>query len=124
MGPLQRHRRGRGRDRGLSVFVPLDRAPLLDLPIIVPVGLALGRGPGLMGTLVSTLAAASFFTRPEQAGRLTGPQEIGRGESLAACAGTIIVCDASGADRIVRKTASLGERTRQPRGLVSTSTPP
>jgi len=77
------------------VFVPLDTAPfLLYLPVIFLVALAFGQGPGAVATLVSALAAASFFTGPEQGWWMTGPQHIALLEFLAVCGAMIMVCGA------------------------------
>ena len=77
------------------LFVPLDTAPfLLYLPIIFLVALAFGQGPGAVATLVSAIAAASFFTGSEKAWKLNGPQEISLIEFFIVCGAMILVCTA------------------------------
>ena len=83
---------------GITAFrllVPLDTAPfLLYLPVIFLVGLAFGGGAGAVATFASAVAAASFFTGPEQGWTLTGPQQIAIVEFLIVCGAMIMVCAA------------------------------
>ena len=77
------------------LFVPLDTAPfLLYLPVIFLVSIAFGRGPGLLGTILSALAAASFFTGPEKGWALSPQQDVAVVEFLAVCGAMVMVCGA------------------------------
>ena len=77
------------------VFVTLDTAPfLLYLPAVFLVSVAFGRGAGLAATLLSAIAAASFFTGPDLGWMLTNPQIVAVIEFLAVCGGMVMVCAA------------------------------
>ena len=90
------------------VVVPLDTAPfLLYLPIIFLVSLALGKGAGVVATLVSGMAAASFFDGPEREWQLTSAQEVSLLEFVVVCGAMILVCTA------IRKVILDNEATLQ-----------
>ncbi len=77
------------------LVVPLDTAPfLLYLPVVFLISVALGRGPGLLGTALSAGYAASFFDHPGSWWRLTTSQWIAEVEYLLVCFAMVEVCDA------------------------------
>ena len=78
------------------LVVPLDTAPfLLYLPVVFLISVALGRGPGILGMLLSTVFAASFFDHPKPAWwQFTTPQWVALAEYLLVSSAMIEVCRA------------------------------
>ena len=77
------------------VFVSLDVAPfLLYLPVVILVSVASGHRAGIFTTLLSALAAASFFTRADHGWLLSFPQVIAICEYLIVAGTMVVVCDA------------------------------
>ena len=79
----------------LRQFVPLDTAPfLLYMPVIFVVGVALGRGPALVGMVLSTGFAAWFFWRAPPYGQLSVGQIVALVQYLIVGCGMVLVCEA------------------------------
>ena len=77
------------------LVVPLDTAPfLLYLPVVFMLSVALGRGPGLLGTAISALYAASFFTHPGAWWQLRTSELIALIEYLLVSLAMVEVCGA------------------------------
>ena len=78
------------------VAVPLDAAPfLLFLPVVFLLSVAFGTRAGLLATILSACAAASFFTHPGSGWwMLTSPQWVAIIEYLLVTAGMVRVCSA------------------------------
>ncbi|RYC29074.1 response regulator [Lichenibacterium minor] len=76
-------------------FVPLDTAPfLLYMPVIFVVGVALGRGPALVGMVLSTVFAAWFFWRAPPYGELSLGQVVALAQYIVVGTGMVLVCEA------------------------------
>ena len=79
----------------LRQFVPLDTAPfLLYMPVIFMVGVALGRGPAIVGLTLSTAFAAWFFWRAPPYGQLSLGQVVALIQYIVVGSGMVLVCEA------------------------------
>ena len=79
----------------LRQFVPLDTAPfLLYMPVIFMVGVALGRGPALVGLALSMAFAAWFFWSAPPFGQLSVAQVVALVQYLVVGCGMVLVCEA------------------------------
>ena len=79
----------------LRQFVPLDTAPfLLYMPVIFVVGVALGRGPALVGMVLSTGFAAWFFWRAPPYGQLSVGHIVALVQYVIVGCGMVLVCEA------------------------------
>ena len=79
----------------LRQFVPLDTAPfLLYMPVIFVVGVALGRGPAVVGLVLSTAFAAWFFWRAPPYGQLSVGQIVALLQYILVGSGMVMVCEA------------------------------
>ncbi len=77
------------------LFVKLDAAPfLLYLPAVILVSVASGLRAGVFATVISAIAAASFFTGPAQGWRLSAPQIVAVAEYLIVAFVMTGICDA------------------------------
>ena len=77
------------------LFVKLDAAPfLLYLPAVILVSVASGLRAGVFATVISAVAAASFFTGPAQGWRLSAPQIVAVAEYLIVAFVMTGICDA------------------------------
>ena len=77
------------------LFVKLDAAPfLLYLPAVILVSVAAGLRAGLFATVLSAIAAASFFTELDQGWRLSTPQTVAVVEYLIVSLVMTGICDA------------------------------
>ena len=79
----------------LRQFVSLDTAPfLLYMPVIFVVGVALGRGPAVVGMVLSTAFAAWFFWRAPPFGQLSLGQVVALLQYAVVGSGMVMVCEA------------------------------